>query len=105
MHATPTDDVVDVTLDSQFYFPKKVASVLNGPLDKTIDIFFAPAGRYKVFNADINTLIVDKTVYNLNKQQKEINFLLTSPVNEANTIWVGLKIDQIDEIDLNYYPL
>lgn len=102
IHATPTDDIVDVTLDSQFLYQKKVASVLNGPLDKSLDIFFAPAGRYKVFNADIQTLVVDKNVFNLTRQQKELNFVFNSYKAEANSIWVGLKVEQDEEIDLGF---
>jgi hypothetical protein len=101
LHATSFDSSIDVTLESQFLFQKKIASIPNGPLDKVIDVFFSPAGRYKAVSSDVKYIGNNKMVSKVEKLQKQ-NFISAKYNNpfEPNIVWVGIGVNKKEIIDL-----
>lgn len=101
LHASSYDASIDITVESQFLYQKKVASVQNGPLDKIIDVFLSPAGRYKVINGDILYIAANNSVKNVQKRAEENN-IQTQYGNRfpLNTVWLGIEVDTSEKIDL-----
>lgn len=81
----------------QFFHQKKIASKPNGPLDLNIDVFFSPAGNYKVIDGDVSIIAAGKDLCTVNKNQyKELSVRTAGNKElEPNTIWVGLEISYL----------
>jgi len=81
----------------QFFHQKKVASKPNGPLDLNVDVYFSPAGNYKIIDGDIAVIAAGKDLYSVNRNQyKELLFKTTGPNElEPNTVWLGLEMSYL----------
>lgn len=93
IHAVSTDAQMYVTTESQFFHQKRVASVANGPLDSSIDVFFSPAGRYKTTDADAQYIAAAGNVYRINTLQQKETFIATN-YNKPfppQTAWIGIN--------------
>lgn len=85
----------------QFFHQKKVASKPNGPFDTNIDVYFSPAGNYKVVDGDITIIAAATDLCTVNKSQfKEIAFKTANNIElEPNTLWLGLDLSyQVTDI-------
>lgn len=93
LHATAADEAMYTALDAQFVHQKRIASVASGPLDSSMEVLFAPAGRFKTINGDIRLLAMGSNIYRLNGlQQKEILFKTSGNRHlPAQTLWIGLE--------------
>ncbi len=95
MQALPGEPSEFLTEEDQFYFDKKIASKQDGPLDTTVDIYFTPAGKVRIFDAEINFIFSGSNLYSFDQSS---NKLLTAPAlkgvqsNEC-CIWLGLNIN------------
>lgn len=100
IHATPADDQMYVALHAQFLYQKRVASVANGPLDKTVDVFFSPAGRYKTINGDIRFLASSNSVYRLNDLEQKETFQMTIPGRSIppQKVWIGIDVQRNQDL-------
>ena len=106
VHATSTDDASYISLESQFLFQKRVASVPNGPLDKNMDILFSPVGRQKTIAADVQMIATGTNVYKLSALQQKETFLRTQPGQPIppQTIWIGINAAaQQDLTDVSFF--
>ncbi|MEO6831439.1 MAG: hypothetical protein ABI378_04135 [Chitinophagaceae bacterium] len=106
IHAAATDEMMYVALESQFLHQKRIASVVNGPLDKTLDVFFSPAGRFKTISGDVAIIAAASNVYKLNNFQQKETYLRPSPgrVFPAQTIWVGIRAERGQDLtDLSIF--
>ncbi len=84
---------------------KKIASKANGPLDSNIDIYYTPAGHYKIYDGDIAALVIGNSAYRINNfLEKEFVAKASKPI-ENNTAWVGLALNEgIKSLDkLSFY--
>lgn len=95
VHARPAEAVTQVYPSMQFFFQKKVASKSNGPLDANIDVFFSPAGNYKVVDGDIKFIAAGSDVYAINTWQYKETFIKTGSGKkfDQNSIWLGIEMN------------
>jgi hypothetical protein len=105
-HARSTDEYQYVALESQFVHQKRIASVANGPLDTTMDVFFSPAGRFKVIDGDVKLLAAGGNIFRIDGAQNKETFLRCMPNRPfaAGVVWVGIEARPgIDLSDLSIY--
>jgi hypothetical protein len=104
VQATSNDASMYTNTDLQLVYTKRVASVPNGPLNKSIDIHFAPAGRYKTINAQLKYIAHGNQLY-LSKG------LYREPVASAhnylpsNQLWIGIESNYFSDIDFSNLPI
>ncbi len=105
IHATSTDEYQYVALESQFLHQKRVASVVNGPLDTTMDIYFTPSGRFKAIDGDVKIMAAGANVYRIDDLQAKETFLRTGARPFApGEAWIGIAVKPgIDLTDLSFY--
>jgi hypothetical protein len=106
VHAAATDSYMYVALESQFLHQKRVASVANGPLDTTMDVFFSPAGRFKAVSGDVSVIASGTNVYKLTELQARETFQQTTHGKHfgQGIVWVGIDIDPgIDLTDVSIF--
>lgn len=84
---------------------KKVASKANGPLDSNIDIYYTPAGQYKIFDGDVEAIITGNSAYKVNNFLEKEFVAKSSKSIENNTAWIGLSLNEnIKTLDkLSFY--
>lgn len=106
MHARGVDPESTLSNTMQFFYHKKIASKINGPLDSNLDVFFSPVGAYKVIDGDIKVVASGDNVYNVNDSylQKE-TFLRTSKRIPYRTVWVGIDLNPriLDITNLSFF--
>lgn len=106
MHGASTDEYMYVALESQFVHQKRVASVLNGPLDATTDVFFSPSGRFKVIAGDISVVANGANVYQLTELQQKETFLRAAHGRHfgRGVVWLGIDVQPgLDLTDLSIF--
>ncbi len=106
IHAASADPQMYMTKESQFLHQKRVASVPNGPLDSSLDVFFSPAGRFKCIDADVQVIAAADSVYKVNLQQQKETFLKTIQGRPfpAQTAWIGINVKQGQDLrDLSIF--
>ncbi len=106
VHATSTDEYQYVALESQFVHQKRVASVVNGPLDATMDIFFSPSGRFKTVDGDVKILAEGSNIYRIDALQAKETFLRATGSRPfaPGVAWIGVQVKPgIDLTDLSVY--
>lgn len=99
MHARSTEAESRVHKRMQFFYHKKIASKLNGPLDSNLDVFFSPAGKYSVTDADIKMIASGSHVYTMNELQSKEVFLTPKSKNkfDSKTLWIGIEYKKIPQ--------
>ncbi|HRO43240.1 MAG TPA: type VI secretion system baseplate subunit TssF [Flavipsychrobacter sp.] len=104
IHAPSTDPQMYVTTESQFVHQKRVASMANGPLDSSMDVFFSPAGRFKTIDADVQLIAAADHIYKVNMLQQKETFLRAQQPFTSNTAWIGINVKpQQDLRDLSLF--
>jgi len=91
IHAASTDPQMYATTTSQFLHQKRVASVVNGPLDSSMDVFFSPAGRFKAIDADVQIVAAADHIYRVNLLQQKETYLRPQIAFSSQTVWVGIN--------------
>jgi hypothetical protein len=96
MHATPVEAQEWLTTTLHFYTQKKISSKQDETLDKTLDVFFTPVDKLKLFNARIACLVSGN---NLFTYDPVFNKQLVAHTNggvrlDNNILWVGLEVDE-----------
>ena len=94
LHARAMDPDTLLSKSMQFFYHKKIASKLNGPLDSNIDLFFSPAGRYKVTDGDVKLIATGNNVYSSSDAyfQKDTFLRLSKPI-PYRTVWLGIELN------------
>ncbi len=106
VHAASSDDFMYVAMESQFLHQKRIASVVNGPLDSSLDVFFSPAGRFKTIAGDIRIMASGSNVYRINELQQKETFLKTAPGRPlpSRVLWIGIDAGRsLDLTDLSLF--
>ena len=100
LHATGTEELMYTIPDMQFLHQKRIASVANGPLDSTMDLFFSPAGRFKITDADVKFLAIGEHVYQMSSNQQKETFVKAA--NGKNfgrqTAWLGINAKSAEKL-------
>lgn len=101
LHANPIDHFGIVTPFSQLFLKKKlqVKSGENTAINN-VELFYTPAGNYRIFNAKLHFTCCSNFVYRItNQQTKEVGFKSDRSF-PAQTLWLGLDIDKrIDTLE------
>jgi hypothetical protein len=101
MHATPVEAQDIFSETDHFYTQKKISSKQDETLDKTLDVFFTPVGRLKLFKAGVSCLATGTGLYNVDAGNNKLISFQTQAGSriESNTLWLGINIDEkIDHI-------
>ncbi len=96
MHAMPVEPEDILTETDQVYTQKKISSKQDESLDKTIDVFFTPVGRLKLFNAGITYLATGNALYTVdtNYNKQIATQTLAGSRIENNVLWLGIHLDE-----------
>ena len=101
MHATPVEAVDTLTETDHFYTQKKISSKQDESLDKSVDIFFTPLRRLKLFKAGISCLVTGTNFYTVDANYNKLITAQTIAGSriENNVLWLGIQVDEkIDDI-------
>jgi hypothetical protein len=99
MHTMPVE-AQEMLLDSDhFYTQKKISSKQDETLDKSIDVFFTPVGKLKLFKAGISCLATGNNLFTVDANYNKLISAQTEASGrmEPNVLWLGINID--DKID------
>jgi Type VI secretion system, TssF len=102
IHATPVEATDILTETDHFYTQKKISSKQDESLDKSIDIFFTPLGRLKLFKAGISCLVTGNNLYTVDANYNKLITAQTLAGSriENNALWLGIQVDEkIDNIN------
>lgn len=106
IHAGPVEATELIGKFDQLLYPQKVASVLNGELDATFDLFFSPVDALTLFKAEIKTYAAGRHLYDQSDRQKKA-IATTTEMNSLpyHIVWAGLKLDEnIESVEgLSFY--
>ena len=102
MHAMPVEVQDTISETDHFYTPKKYASKQDETLDKSIDVFFTPVGKLKLFQADISCLVTGNNLYTVDGNHNKLITAQTKGSSrlDSQVLWLGINIDEkIDNIN------
>ncbi len=104
LNAMPMDTVCQIDENNEFYFSKR--SYVQSE-DQDVEVFFTPAGNYKLLKAEVRYLACHKSISFKSNPFEKINVCKshTATTVEANTLWIGLHIAKpINSIDgISFY--
>jgi hypothetical protein len=94
-HGRPVEAESRVYPDMQLYCQKKVASRPNGPLDSNLDIFFSPAGHFRVVDGDIKYMGAAGELYQFNNSLYKEGFAKASGGKRlaSRNVWLGVELN------------
>ncbi len=72
---------------------KKIALKANGPLDSNLEIFYTPAGHYKIFDGDVEAIATGNSVYRINNFLEKELIAKSAKSIENNTTWIGISMN------------
>ncbi len=93
VHSRSTEAFSLADHNFHLFHQKKIASKANGPLDSNLEIFFTPAGHYKLFDGDVTAIAVSNSVYKINNFLEKEFVTKSSKSIENNTAWIGLSLN------------
>lgn len=91
LNAIPMDTVSQIDENNEFYFTKR--SYIQSA-DQDVELFFTPAGKYKLLKAEVRYLGFHNNVYVKSNPFEKVNACKSNSSNtiEPNTLWVGLHV-------------
>ncbi len=94
MQAAPGEPSEKLTADDQFYFERKIASKKDGPLDTSVEIYFTPVNRIRVYDVQPLYIFSGTNLYSFDPAG---NKLLAGNAqrnqNNESAIWLGLSLN------------
>ena len=102
MHAIPVEATDVLTDTDQVYTQKKISSKQDESLDKTIDVFFTPVAKLKLFKVGVSALVTGNALYSVDANYNKLIAAQTQAGSriENNVLWLGLHVDEkIENID------
>ena len=106
-HGCPVDNELFIKKRFQFFHQKRISTNQKVSLDSSVDLFFSPAGDYRLVNGGVRYYATNSQIVKItNTQTKEI-FLNTRNGNvlPLQTVWIGLELkDTIKDLKgLSFY--
>jgi len=97
VHARPLEPDTQVYPNMQLFYQKKISAKLNGPLDSNLDVFFSPAGNYKVVDGDVRFIGAGTDLFVVNKGQYKEPFIKAAfgKMIDSNTVWLGVETSHL----------
>jgi hypothetical protein len=91
--AQPNQTTHDILPSSQFYLTRKVKNPVDPSRAEQQNIFFTPAGRYKLFNGKVKYIATERTLYEVDKEGYKEAVSESGNIlgREMNKIWIGLE--------------
>jgi hypothetical protein len=94
LSAQPHQPTFEIHPTHQFYLNRKVKSAADPTRTEQQNIFFTPAGNYKLFNGKVKYIATERTLYEIDKEgyKEVISESGVMFVREHNKIWIGLEL-------------
>lgn len=100
MHAMPVEVHDTISETDHFYTPKKYSSRQDETLDKSIDVFFTPVGKLKLFQAGISYMVAGNNLYSVDGNYNKLITGQTRGRLDNQVIWLGINLDEkIDNVN------
>ncbi|MEO8770643.1 MAG: hypothetical protein ABI402_11175 [Ferruginibacter sp.] len=93
MHAIPVEPEDTIPETVHFYAQKKISSKQDETLDKSIDVFFTPVEKVRLFNAGISYMATGNSLFSFDASYNKQLLATASRNTENNVVWIGLNID------------
>jgi hypothetical protein len=95
MHAMPVEGQDILTDADHFYTQKKISSKQDETLDKSIDVFFTPVAKFRLFKAGISCLVTGNNLFTVDANYNKLITAQTQSgrLTENNVLWLGVTID------------
>lgn len=94
IHAGPVEASELIGKYDQLLYPKKIASVPNGELDATFDLFFSPVDSLVLFKSQIKAYAAGRHLYDQSERQRRVIATAAEPSDlPYHVVWVGLELD------------
>lgn len=95
LQALPGEPSEKLTTDDQFYLEKKIASKKDGPLDTSVDIYFAAVNRVRIFDAQVLQIFTGTNLYSIDPGGSKLLTANVQNSGQANEccLWIGMEIN------------
>lgn len=92
--AQPHQPTLDINASHQFYLGRKVKSVVDPSRTEQQNIFFTPAGHYKLFNGKVKYIATERTLFEIDKDgyKEAISESVIGLGREHKKVWIGLEL-------------
>jgi hypothetical protein len=100
--AQPTQPTFEIHPSYSFYLSRKVKNANDPARAEQQNIFFTPAGNYKLFNGKVKYIATERTLFEVDKEgyKEVISESGTVLGREYNKLWIGLELgDDIESYE------
>ena len=93
LSAQPHQPTLVIHPSNQFYLSRKVKSTVDPTRTEQQNIFFTPAGNYKLFNGKVKYIATEGTLFEVDKEgyKDAIAESGTRLGHEHNKVWIGME--------------
>ena len=93
LSAQPHQSTFEIHPSHQFYLSKKVKSTVDPDRTEQQNIFFTPAGSYKLFNGKVKYIATEKTLFEVDTEgyKEAISESTLALGREHKKLWIGLE--------------
>jgi len=93
--AQPNQPAFEIQPSAQFYLTRKVKNTLDSTRTEQQNIFFTPAGSYKLFNGKVRYIATERTLFEMDKEgyKDAISESFVVLGREFNKVWIGLEFE------------
>jgi hypothetical protein len=91
--AQPHQPTFEIHPSNQFYLARKVKNAIDPARTEQQNIFFTPAGSYKLFNGKVKYIATERTIFEVDKEGYKEAISESGIVlgREYNKIWIGVE--------------
>ncbi len=93
LSAQPHQPTFEIHPSNQFYLSRKVKSATDTDRTEQQNIFFTPAGNYKLFNGKVKYIATERTLFEVDKDGYKEAISESGVVlgREHNKVWIGIE--------------
>ena len=89
----PHQPSFEILPSNQFYMGRRVKNAIDPTRTEQQNIYFTPAGRYKLFNGSVKYIATEKTLFEIDKEgyKDAVSESVASLVRSQQKVWIGLQ--------------
>ncbi|MEI7895828.1 MAG: hypothetical protein WCJ26_02235 [bacterium] len=89
----PHQPTFEVLPSNQFYLSRKVKNAIDPTRTEQQNVFFTPAGRYKLFNGKVKYIATERTLFEIDKEgyKDAVSESVASLARANQKVWIGLE--------------
>jgi hypothetical protein len=93
LSAQPHLPTFEIHTSNQFYLSRKGKNAIDPTRNEQQNIFFTPAGSYKLFNGKVRYIATEKTLFEVDKEGYKEGISESRVIlgREHNKIWIGME--------------